>query len=220
MFRIFRLEPHKVCKYDHVDLLDGPDDSAPLIGRHCGDKRPPLTTSSSTNITVTFFSDTSVQRKGFKIRYKTVCGGTLKATPDVQHFVSHPNFGLRKYNKNENCTWSIEAPAGQKVLLDFDSFDIEDDCKFDNVTIINGQREIVKCGSHAPRSVTSVGHQLLVHFRSDHTLQHEGFRATYRVAGGSVAPPGGLETVPERVDQTGQEQSVYTDLSRPRFDQR
>lgn len=54
------------CAYDHIQIYDGRDVKAPSLGRFCGTKKPPPITSSGNKLFVRFFSDNSVQKKGFE----------------------------------------------------------------------------------------------------------------------------------------------------------
>ena len=58
------------CRYDYVELYDGADENAPLVGRYCGNKAPGTTfQSSGTDMFVLFRSDGSVTDTGFKAFY-------------------------------------------------------------------------------------------------------------------------------------------------------
>ncbi len=65
-FNEIDLEAHLECAYDHIELYDGRDAKAPSLGRFCGTKKPPPITSSSNKLFIRFFSDNSVQKKGFE----------------------------------------------------------------------------------------------------------------------------------------------------------
>lgn len=60
------MEPHLECAYDHVEIYDGRDGKAPSLGRYCGSKKPPPVTSTANKMFIRFFSDNSVQKKGFE----------------------------------------------------------------------------------------------------------------------------------------------------------
>lgn len=65
-FNEIDMEAHLECAYDHIELYDGRDGKAPSLGRFCGTKKPPPITSSSNKLFIRFFSDNSVQKKGFE----------------------------------------------------------------------------------------------------------------------------------------------------------
>lgn len=75
-FNEIDIEAHLECAYDHIQLYDGRDGKASSLGRFCGTKKPPPISSSANKLFIRFFSDNSVQKKGFeashtagKIRY-------------------------------------------------------------------------------------------------------------------------------------------------------
>lgn len=60
------MEAHLECAYDHIEIYDGRDGKAPSLGRFCGTKKPQPITSSGNKLFIRFFSDNSVQKKGFE----------------------------------------------------------------------------------------------------------------------------------------------------------
>ncbi|XP_030376137.1 dorsal-ventral patterning protein tolloid [Scaptodrosophila lebanonensis] len=64
-FQSFEVENHDSCVYDYVEVRDGPEQDAALIGVFCGYKPPPNMKSSGNSMYVKFVSDTSVQKAGF-----------------------------------------------------------------------------------------------------------------------------------------------------------
>lgn len=65
-FNEIDIEAHLECAYDHIELYDGKDGKASSLGRFCGTKKPPPITSSGNKLFIRFFSDNSVQKKGFE----------------------------------------------------------------------------------------------------------------------------------------------------------
>ena len=72
-FTDFELEAHLDCAYDRVEVFDGDDATAPLIGRFCGSTRPLPDTvvAQGSRLYMTFSTDASVQRKGFNVIHST-----------------------------------------------------------------------------------------------------------------------------------------------------
>lgn len=69
MFQAFNeidMEPHLECAYDHIEIYDGRDGKAPSLGRYCGTKKPQPIISTGNKMFIRFFSDNSVQKKGFE----------------------------------------------------------------------------------------------------------------------------------------------------------
>jgi PKD repeat protein len=71
-FLSFDVEPGSasVCDYDYLEIYDGANIAAPLIGRYCNTTGNPGTISSTGGaITLRFFSDQAVTRSGFEIEW-------------------------------------------------------------------------------------------------------------------------------------------------------
>ena len=56
-------------RYDYVEMHEGGDEEAPLIGRYCGTTLPAEHVSSGNELYVRFKTDHSVSGTGFRIRY-------------------------------------------------------------------------------------------------------------------------------------------------------
>lgn len=65
-FNEIDMEAHLECAYDHIEIYDGRDGKAPSLGRYCGTKKPQPVISSGNKMFIRFFSDNSVQKKGFE----------------------------------------------------------------------------------------------------------------------------------------------------------
>ncbi|PNJ65346.1 DMBT1 isoform 2, partial [Pongo abelii] len=66
IFRDVQLEGG--CKYDYIEVFDGPYHSSPLIARVCDGSRGSFT-SSSNFMSIRFISDHSITRRGFQAEY-------------------------------------------------------------------------------------------------------------------------------------------------------
>ena len=63
------------CLYDYVEIYDGRDEVAPVMGRYCT-RHGPLTMTSATNeLLIKFTSDYSNTARGFQLRYKIIPEG-------------------------------------------------------------------------------------------------------------------------------------------------
>lgn len=84
------------------------------------------------------------------------------------------------------CAWIIQVQPGDKVVLSFESFALEDNavCKYDYVQIRDGLSSkspmIGKfCGASRPATITSTGNYLWIGFRSDSSATEQGFKAVW-----------------------------------------
>lgn len=64
------MEAHLECAYDHLEIYDGRDNRAATLGRFCGTKKPSPVISSGNKMFLRFFSDNSVQKRGFEASYR------------------------------------------------------------------------------------------------------------------------------------------------------
>ena len=71
IFNDFELEPHQDCTYDHVDIFDGDNSDTRRLGKFCGATTPDPIVATSNRMYMTFYSDASVQRKGFHATHTT-----------------------------------------------------------------------------------------------------------------------------------------------------
>ena len=91
-----------------------------------------------------------------------------------------------EYPHNIDEVTSIEVPAGSKIQLTFNTFDLEkdpftEDCRFDFVEIKDGPRILERlCGKLTKRTFTSSGNKMTVRFHSDASLTSKGFSATWK----------------------------------------
>ncbi|XP_063851508.1 protein tolkin-like [Scylla paramamosain] len=186
VFDEFEMEPHQECTYDHIALYDGTTSESGFLGRYCGAKVPHPIVAYNNQMFMVFKSDSSVQRKGFRARHTTVCGGGLKATSRVKHMYSHAKYGDQNYDNKEDCDWIIQVNPGENVHLTFLTFELEDehDCGYDYVEVFSGYSDSGPsygkfCGNTIPQEIVSINDALLVRFRTDDTINTKGFSAAY-----------------------------------------
>uniref|UniRef100_A0A8C9T046 Metalloendopeptidase n=1 Tax=Scleropages formosus TaxID=113540 RepID=A0A8C9T046_SCLFO len=185
-FNEIDMETHMECAYDHLEIFDGHDGRAPSLGRFCGVKKPAPLVSSGNRIFLHFFSDNSVQKKGFEATHSVECGGSLKAEVKTKDLYSHAQFGDNNYPSASDCQWVISAEKGYGVELIFQTFEVEEeaDCGYDYVELFDGgdtkaPRLGRYCGSGPPEEIYSAGDSFVIIFRSDDTIDKKGFHIRY-----------------------------------------
>uniref|UniRef100_H2ZHT4 Metalloendopeptidase n=1 Tax=Ciona savignyi TaxID=51511 RepID=H2ZHT4_CIOSA len=143
VFNEFELESQPDCAYDHLEIYDGADATAAILGRYCGSKRPTPIVASTNHMFVKFFSDASVQKRGFSASHTTVCGGSLNASARTKDLFSHPQYGDTNYVSGRECDWIITARDGYGVELLFNDFEVEEetDCSYDFVEVFDGSTD-------------------------------------------------------------------------------
>ncbi|VDM95878.1 unnamed protein product [Thelazia callipaeda] len=187
-FEEFILEEHTTCKYDHIEIFDGGSAEAISLGIFCGTEVPPNIQSSSNQLFVMMLTDGSVDRRGFKAFFSSVCGGNLKADESIGFIYSHAHYSDGKYEKKMRCEWRIHSKPGRGVNLRFAQFDLEREtnCEFDYVEIYDGSEQLRQkrvaryCGDKLPPSFTSSGPSLLLVLSTDDSEEQKGFIAEYR----------------------------------------
>ncbi|KAG8183432.1 hypothetical protein JTE90_023188 [Oedothorax gibbosus] len=108
--------------------------------------------------------------------------------------VSSPNFPDH-YPSRKECTWTFDTTPGHRIKLVFDSFELEphQECAYDHVALYDGDSSDSPllgrfCGSKVPHPILSTAHTMLVAFRSDPSVQRNGFRAHHTtVCGGRLS---------------------------------
>lgn len=182
-----------------------------LIGRYCGENKPPLITSQTNIVTVKFTTDWSSNDEGFQFQYQLVCGGIYTAENGV---ISSPNYP-NNYAGERNCEYDISAPQGKVIVLDVFDLDIETHsiCEFDNLEVFDGFEADNAtslgrfCGQEKPGVFTSSFNHLHVHFSSDASVNGKGFAANYSFVdvecGGIVKDSSEIIKSPMEMDGNG-----------------
>lgn len=180
------IESQPECAYDHLEVFDGRDAKAPVLGRFCGSKKPEPVLATGSRMFLRFYSDNSVQRKGFQASHGTECGGQVRADVKTKDLYSHAQFGDNNYPGGVDCEWVIVAEEGYGVELVFQTFEVEEetDCGYDYMELFDGYDSTAPrlgryCGSGPPEEVYSAGDSVLVKFHSDDTITKKGFHLRY-----------------------------------------
>ncbi|XP_046870663.1 bone morphogenetic protein 1-like isoform X1 [Hypomesus transpacificus] len=180
------MEAHLECAYDHLEIYDGRDGRAPSLGRFCGAQKPSPVVSSGNRLFLRFFSDNSVQKRGFGASHSAECGGSLKAEVKTKDLYSHAQFGDNNYPEGAQCQWVVSADKGYGVELIFQTFEIEEeaDCGYDYLELFDGAdvkapRLGRYCGSGPPEEIFSAGDAIVIKFHSDDTINKKGFHVRY-----------------------------------------
>lgn len=147
----------------------------------------------------------------------TVCQNTLHGFYGV---IESPNFPYT-YEKNANCSWTIDAPIGNKINITFSHFDLEgtsytNSCDYDYLEVYEGydggpHTQLGKfCDSNVlPPKIHSSDHQVHLKFVTDGFLNSNGFRLEWVVDGcgghltrpfDSFTSPGYPSAYPSNVD--------------------
>ncbi|XP_060761946.1 neuropilin 1b isoform X2 [Neoarius graeffei] len=187
----FDLE-NRECKYDFLEVYDGENEKASLIGKYCGKIAPSPITSSGNLLLIKFISDYETTGAGFSIRYEvhravTECSRNFTAFSGLIQTPGFPN----EYPNNLECTFIIFAPKMSEIVLEFKSFDMEPapagaSCRFDYLEIWNGYPTVGPhigryCGSSSPGRVVSDTGILSLTIHTDNAITKDGFLSNYSI---------------------------------------
>ncbi|XP_011674328.1 uncharacterized protein LOC586495 [Strongylocentrotus purpuratus] len=186
-FEFFDLESQSTCNYDSLTVYDGTSTSDPVLAVLCGNTIPESLMSSGRSLFLVFKSDSSVTKNGFSASYQALeyadCGGTFSSPMGILVSPNYPD----NYNNHADCSFTIQAPAGQTVTLTINDLDIEEhaSCSADAVEIhdgdMNGPYLAKVCGTTIPAPITSTKNSMFVRFISDSSVNRRGFKATYSI---------------------------------------
>ncbi|XP_045623432.1 cubilin [Procambarus clarkii] len=198
------------CYFDFVEVRDGSTPQSPLLGRYCSGNQVFVSINSSSNaLWIRFRSDYSESGRGFKAQYMTECNRVLRGHRGVITTPGYPD----PYPHNRNCTWTIQAPAGNSINASFSEFVLEDhmdpesgQCFYDFVEIYEGQQrtgvrsQIGHYCQNVPPPVATASQMnvLEINFVSDYSVANNGFRLEWIVngCGGEMTRPSGSFTSP------------------------
>ncbi|XP_019626121.1 PREDICTED: sperm receptor for egg jelly-like [Branchiostoma belcheri] len=115
----------------------------------------------------------------------------------IGHMLS-PNHGSGRYLRNSACSWIIDAGETGPISLNFTEFSLENstECSNDYVAVYDGPGVSSQllgkfCGDEEPGLMNSTAQYLFVVFRSDDSLEFQGFLADIIVTAGMA------KTIPE-----------------------
>jgi hypothetical protein len=141
---------------------------------------PPTVYGTSSTALAQFLSDSSIEYAGVTATAAYLCGpGTISTTITSVGSIAS-SVGMN-YINGMSCTWSIQAPVGNRVQLGFQTSRTETCCDF--LSVFNGTstaatRLGIYSGTISAFTLTSVGTALTVAFSSDGGTTFAGFQAT------------------------------------------
>lgn len=105
-FVSFDLEYSTNCLYDNVAIYDGINNKSPLVDTYCGGHLPENFKSSGRYVYITFKSDSSVQRKGFKASYSTETAPLCEQNVYFLFIIRYLNVPSKEYSWISNLKTS------------------------------------------------------------------------------------------------------------------
>ncbi|XP_053772027.1 neuropilin and tolloid-like protein 2 isoform X2 [Desmodus rotundus] len=150
----FYIEPSFECRFDHLEVRDGPFGFSPLIDRFCGVRSPPLVRSTGRFMWVKFSSDEELEGMGFRAKYSFIPDPDFTYLGDCQFELSGADGIVRssqveqedktKPGQAVDCIWTIRATPKAKIYLRFLDYQMEhsNECKRNFVAVYDGSSSI------------------------------------------------------------------------------
>ena len=194
----------------------------------CGNANPASTQNTGTfmNLARVRFVSNSVNRRnvGFVLAINASvesCGGDLQGASGAIQTPGYPH----GYPHHHRCRWAITGPPGRRIKLTFEDFDLEPAtanfypasnqtikrCEYDYVYVFSGSirryrtpaflGQTSRCGADLPQPVSSTSNVMMIGFKSDGSVSHRGFKATWSseemaVCGGIISGESGIIQAP------------------------
>ena len=186
-FTSFDLEPASLdgqTIFDAVEIFDGTNTSAPLLGRFTGNSIPLPLTSSSSSMLLRFYSDLEETRPGWSAYYTSTqneyCTGNTTLTANSGTFSDGSS--TNQYANNSQCTWLIQPENATSITLSFSSFQTESD--YDGVVVYDGVDNSAPIigsfsGPSIPSPVTSSDGAMFIEFLTGTAVRDNGWTANY-----------------------------------------
>ena len=201
LIELFEVELSENCTKDHLNIIEAGSTEA-LMNNTCGCQLPPsVETSKDVNkVTVTFNSDYSVTRQGFKFNASVVSdkpetlrpeNNTItlrrdRANTNLSRTFESQNYQAYKENIMEVFN-IIAADKNNPIKIEFLEFELEDaceleDCLCDYVKITEyDDSELLgkRCGTPTNKTLLtrpSKSHNVTLTFVSDYAISGKGFR--------------------------------------------
>ncbi|XP_067109745.1 neuropilin and tolloid-like protein 1 [Osmerus mordax] len=156
----FSIEPSWECKFDHIEIRDGPFGFSPIIGRYCGKESPSYAKSSGRYLYIKFVADSELEATGFSVRYNFTEDpefkdlGDLPPLPFCEFDMGGPEGyaesamiskeGKALQTEAVDCRWIIRAPPRSKIYLRFLEYEMHNsnECKRNFVAVYDGSSSV------------------------------------------------------------------------------
>lgn len=77
----YSIESSWECKFDNIEVRDGPFGFSPMLGRYCGQHSPPDIRSSGRYLWIKFVTDGELEAVGFSASYNFTAGTSVTFRP-------------------------------------------------------------------------------------------------------------------------------------------
>ncbi|KAL3290304.1 hypothetical protein HHI36_023648 [Cryptolaemus montrouzieri] len=222
-FKQFSLKYTPNCDEDWLQIHDGRNTAAHMLGRFCGNSLPRNgTLITAHNVVYMWYrSDSSSVNSGFELIWSSVepiCNYNISVT---SHGSIESPGSPGMYPNDRDCFWSLVAPTGKRLLFHFFSFDVGSsfNCTEDYLEFLpslnSKETPFAKyCNSSVlPAPLHSPGPELLVHFHSNEKDRHSGFQISYSVVEGVPGCGGTFTNIHGEIQSPSFQGKYLSDLS-------
>ncbi|CAG5897197.1 unnamed protein product, partial [Menidia menidia] len=142
----YALEPSWECRFDHIEVRDGPFGFSPIIGRYCGQELPSYIRSTGRYLYIKFVADGELEAIGFSARYNftQVCDFELTGPEGYVESAQIAREGRAQLTDAVDCRWYIRAPPRAKIYMRFLEYEMHNsnECKRNFVGIYDGSSSV------------------------------------------------------------------------------
>lgn len=153
-------------------------------GKHESDMAKFTFVSKTNELLFNFFTDYSIPGEGFSALWRSVdissCPGhTFTSRVGVLTSPNYPFFLLH----NLDCTYTIQAPTGRRIWIDFNEFDIANDAKL-IVELGDGSQVQLQKEKHfiGDGAFVSYSDRVSIILKTGYNPQGKGFKMTYKTS--------------------------------------
>lgn len=171
---------------DHVNIYDGGDQNANLLGSYTGSTLPPNVVSTGGKMFITFISNSTATAPGFLALYNATpapfCSPSQTNLLGQTGDVSDGSGPLYQYRNGTMCRWLIEPPGAVNITLTFDSFKTE--AINDKVDIYNYNTSALLASysgdyTTPPAPVFCPSGKMYIIFTTNNSIRDDGWSASY-----------------------------------------
>ncbi|XP_078359243.1 uncharacterized protein LOC144643772 [Oculina patagonica] len=173
VFFDFDVQDHPSCGNDYLKITNNDRNT---VSTHCGQKTGHKIIVSGGSMLITFHSDGSVQRRGYKLLFMPILY-IGSGQDNAVHSPEYPSL----YPPSMECVYSISVPRGMAMKLHFHDLDIvkyRESCNYDYLEISNEDGHIIGtyCGQKTGESfIVAEDYLWLLFYTAPYTNSGKGF---------------------------------------------
>ncbi|KAF5282685.1 hypothetical protein FQA39_LY17492 [Lamprigera yunnana] len=190
------------CKYPTAVVIVTTDDENNEIAKLCTVTTQPVIVRSPYDVTkLIAYQNKYKSHLQYIINYATYpCGGIVSGQVG---YITTPNYP-QKYVGAVECAWILKLPENNKIFVNFENLDLDQNCDYNYISIYNGELPSspkIKhiCDNDKPTTLNAQGNVVLIEYHSDEKSIGKGFKIRYEPLVGGC---GGIFVDKRRIIQT------------------